>query len=232
VSAHLLLVQAVAEEVAMTELRRADRNGGEHRPDRQGEEREVSVRGVGCAAAADGTAAGDRLALSGADLAACRQARALWSGLLDPEQAGGLSEAELGRAWTVAQCWRDVDPEAERAAELAEHELWDRRPDVMQRYDCLTAVGADHIEATLRVAPSLDRPAPATGHTIDRPGTGRCSSAETESTCQRVTVGRLLSQHLPEAITVHNLTAPPASSTVVAPTSLALNATSRPRRQG
>ncbi len=98
----------------MTELRRADRNGGEHRPDRQGEEREASVRGVGCAAAAEGIAGGDRLALSGADMAACRQARVLWGGLLDPEQAGGLSDAELGRAWTVAQCWRDVDPEAER----------------------------------------------------------------------------------------------------------------------
>jgi hypothetical protein len=232
VSAHLLLVQAVAEEVAMTELRRADRNGDDHRPDRQGEEREASVRGVGCAAAAERTAAGDRLALSGADLAAYRQARALWSSLLDPEEAGGLSETELGRAWTVAQCWRDADPAAERAAELAEHELWDRRPDVMQRYDCLTAVGADHIEATLRVAPSLDRPAPATDHKIDRPRPGSRSSAETEDADHQVTVDRLLSRHFAEPVTVHDLPAPPASSTVVAPTTLALNATARPRRQG
>jgi hypothetical protein len=197
VSAHLLLVQAVAEEVVMTELRRADRNGDDHRPDRQGEEREGSVGRVGGAAAAQGTAAGDRLALSGADLAAYRQARALWSGLLDPGQAGGLSEAELGRAWTVAQCWRDVDPEGERVAELAERELWDRRPDVMQRYDCLTAVGADYIEATLRVAPSLDRPAPMTGHTIDQPGTGGRSSAEKEDADRQVTDSRLLSVAAP-----------------------------------
>ena len=213
----------------MTELRRADGHGGEH--DRQGEEREGSVRGAP-GAAAEGTAAGDRTALSGADRAAHRQGRALWSGLLDPQQAAGLSEAELGRAWTVAQCWRDVDPEAERAAELAEHELWDRRPDVMQRYDCLTAVGADPIEATLRVAPSLDRPAPAAGHKIDRPGTGSRLSAESGDGDQQVTVGRLLSRHLPEPITVHDLVAPPASSTIVAPTSRAVNATARPRRHG
>ncbi len=156
----------------MTELRRAERNGRDHRPNRQGQEREVPDPGVPGAAAEETAEVGGRLALSSADLAACRQARSLWSGLLDPEQGGGLSEAELGRARTVAQCWRDVDPEAERAAELAEHELWNRRPDVMQRYDCLTAVGADHIEATLRVAPSLDRPAPATGHTM-RPATHR-----------------------------------------------------------
>ena len=204
----------------MTELHPADRHDGEHRPDRQDEERERSVPGAGCAAAAEGTAAGDRLALSGADLAAYRQARALWSGLFDPEQAGGLSEAELGRAWTVAQCWRDVEVVAERAAELAEHELWNRRPDVMQRYDCLTAVGADHIEATLRVAPSLDQPTPATGHKIDRPGTGRRTSAETEDADHQVTVGGLLSWHLPEPITVHDLTEPLASPTPVAPTIL------------
>ena len=201
----------------MTELYRADRTG-EH--DRQGEEREASVPGVGCAAAAAETAAGDRPALSASDRAAHCQARALWSGLLDPEQAAGLSEVELGRAWTVAQCWRNVDPEAERAAELAEHELWYRRPDVMQRYDCLTAVGADHVEATLRVAPSLDRPAPATGHRSDRPGTGSRTSAETKDADHQVTVGGLLQRHLPEPITGHDLTEPLASPTPVAPTIL------------
>jgi hypothetical protein len=197
VSPYLLLVQAVAKEVAMSEPRRADRNGGERRPDRRSEERKGSVHGVPGAATAEETSAGDRLALSGPDRAAYRQARALWSGLLDPEQAGGLSEAELGRAWTVAQCWRDVDSEAERAAEFAEPELWDRRPDVMQRHDCLTAVGADYIEATLRVAPSLDRTAPATGRKIDRPVTGSRPSAETEDADHQVTVGKLLSRHLP-----------------------------------
>ncbi len=99
----------------------------------------------------------------------------------------------------------------------------------MQRYDCLTAVGADHIEATLRLAPSLDRPAPATGHTI---GEALESSGESEDADHRATVSRLLSRHLPEPITVHDLTAPPASSTIVAPTSLALYPTAGPRRQG
>jgi hypothetical protein len=149
----------------MSELRSADRNGDEHRRDRRDEARQ-NLTAPG-SADENGTAVAQELPRSNPDRAAHDQARALWRGLLNPAEAGVLSEVELSRAWTVAQCWRGVDPEADRAAAQAERELWHLRPDVMQRYDCLTAVGADNIEATLRVAASLDRPAP-TGNSSAR----------------------------------------------------------------
>jgi hypothetical protein len=215
----------------MTELRPADRDGEEHRPDRRGEQREAP-RGGALGAPDEGeTAAGDGLALSVPDRVAHAQARALWSALLDPGQAGGLSEAELGRAWTVAQCWRSVDPKAERAADLAEQQLWNRRPDVMQRYGCLTAVGADHIEATLRVAPSLDRPAPS----ASPEGRGSDASATTESTIHPAGVRRLITPHLLPPVTVQNLTLarPVPPNSAGSPTTVASTASAPgPRRQG
>jgi hypothetical protein len=142
----------------MSQLPPADGHGDHLSPAPSDGAQDSSPAGV--SGPVDGTP-GACQALSNVDRVAHAHARALWSGLLEPGQAGDLTEAELGRGWTVAQCWRGTDPEADRAAEQAEQLLWVRRPDVMQRYDCLTAVGADHIEATLRVAPSLDRPAPS-----------------------------------------------------------------------
>jgi len=85
------------------------------------------------------------------------QARLSWSPVLDPRSRERSTVTETGAAWATAQAWRP-DPEAERVTTLAEERLHQLRPDVMDRYDRLTAEGADPVEAMRRVAPFFDQP--------------------------------------------------------------------------
>ncbi len=84
-------------------------------------------------------------------------ARLDWAPILDPRLRGRATLDEAGAAWARAQPWRP-DPEAERAAQLAEERLRELRPDVMDRYDRLRADGASPVDAMRRVAPSFDAP--------------------------------------------------------------------------
>ena len=89
-------------------------------------------------------------------------ARLQWQPVLDPRRATGTSLADAGLAWASSQAWRDVDPEAALAGDRALERMRELRPDVMERFDRLTADGADQldqVEAMRRVAPFFDRPA-------------------------------------------------------------------------
>ena len=89
--------------------------------------------------------------------AAHGQARLAWAPVLDPKTRSQASAAQTGAAWAHAQAWHP-DPEAARAATLAEQRLRELRPDAMDRYDRLRQGGADPVDAMRRVAPLFDQP--------------------------------------------------------------------------
>jgi len=89
--------------------------------------------------------------------AAHGQARLAWATVLDPKTRFQASAAQTGTAWAHAQAWHP-DPEAARAATLAEQRLRELRPDAMKRYDRLRQGGADPVDAMRRVAPLFDQP--------------------------------------------------------------------------
>ncbi len=89
--------------------------------------------------------------------AAHGQARLTWATVLDPTTRFQASAAQTGAAWAHAQAWHP-DPEAARAAALAEQRLRELRPDAMDRYDRLRQGGADPVDAMRRVAPLFDQP--------------------------------------------------------------------------
>ena len=86
-------------------------------------------------------------------------ARLQWQPMLDPRRAASTSLADAGLAWASSQAWRDVDPEAALAGDRALEQMRELRPDVMHRFDRLTADDVDQVEAMRRVAPFFDRPA-------------------------------------------------------------------------
>jgi hypothetical protein len=101
--------------------------------------------------------------------AARAAARLQWSPVLDPRRRNGLNLADTGLAWAASQAWRTLDPEAQLASEYASQRLRELRPDVMGRYDRLTADGLDDVEAMRRVAPFFDRPPARPGEHTARP---------------------------------------------------------------
>ena len=114
--------------------------------------------------AAEAAAADERAtrALRAQQTGARNAARLHWQPVLDPRRAGHTSLADAGVAWASSQAWREVDPEAALASDRALDRMRELRPDVMERFDRLTANGpdqVDQVEAMRRVAPFLDRPA-------------------------------------------------------------------------
>lgn len=107
-------------------------------------------------------------ALRAQQTAARSAARLQWSPVLDPRRRTGLNLADTGLAWAASQAWRATDPEAQRASEQAAQRLRALRPDVMARYDRLTASGLDEVEAMRRVAPFFDSPPARTGEHVSR----------------------------------------------------------------
>jgi hypothetical protein len=101
--------------------------------------------------------------------AARAAARLQWSPVLDPRRRNGLNLADTGLAWAASQAWRTLDPEAQLASEVASQRLRELRPDVMARYDRLSAEGVDDVEAMRRVAPFFDRPPARPGEHVTRP---------------------------------------------------------------
>jgi hypothetical protein len=101
--------------------------------------------------------------------AARAAARLQWSPVLDPRRRNDLNLADTGLAWAASQAWRTLDPEAQLASEYASQRLRELRPDVMARYDRLTADGLDDVEAMRRVAPFFDRPPARPGEHATRP---------------------------------------------------------------
>lgn len=124
-------------------------------------------------------------ALRAQQTAARAAARMQWSPVLDSRRRTGLSLADTGLAWAASQAWCPLDPEAQRASDLATERLRELRPDVMARYDRLTATGLDQVEAMRRVAPFFDTPPARTGEPVRRapltaaatPTAGRAASA-------------------------------------------------------
>jgi hypothetical protein len=104
-------------------------------------------------------------------------ARVRWAPVLDDRLRSQTGVVDAGLAWAVAQGWRDTDPEAALASDRALERLRELRPDVMERYDRLTADGVDPIEAMRRVAPFMDRPPARAGEQASRPPTDTHSSA-------------------------------------------------------
>ncbi len=117
------------------------------------------------AAADEKVAAG----LRGQQVASHAAARLQWKPVLDPNRRSGMGVVDAGVAWAAAQAWREVDPEAAVATERAQDRLRELRPDVMARFDRLSADGVEPIEAMRRVAPFFDRPQAREGHTTLRP---------------------------------------------------------------
>jgi hypothetical protein len=95
-------------------------------------------------------------------------ARVRWAPVLDDRLRAQTGVVDAGLAWAVAQGWREVDPEAALASDRALERLRELRPDVMDRYDRLTAGGVDPIEAMRRVAPFMDRPPARVGEQAAR----------------------------------------------------------------
>jgi hypothetical protein len=108
------------------------------------------------AAAADERATA---ALRAQQTAARNTARLQWQSVLDRRRGAEATLGEAGLAWAASQSWREVDPEAALASDRALERLRELRPDVMARFDRLTADGLDEVEAMRRVALFLDRPA-------------------------------------------------------------------------
>ena len=137
---------------------------------------QVRQQRLAMTAAVDERAASAARAQRASSLAA---ARVRWGPLLDTKLRAQTGVVDAGLAWAVAQGWRDVDPEAALASDRALERLREIRPDVMDRYDRLTADGVDPIEAMRRVAPFMDRPPARAGEQASR------TSPDTESSTSR-----------------------------------------------
>jgi hypothetical protein len=111
------------------------------------------------AAAAAATDERATAALRAQQTAARNTARLQWQSVLDRRRGAEATLGEAGLAWAASQSWREVDPEAALASDRALERLRELRPDVMARFDRLTADGLDEVEAMRRVALFLDRPA-------------------------------------------------------------------------
>ena len=121
-------------------------------------------RAAAAAAADERTAGGVRAPQTAAHAAA----RLQWQPVLDPRRRNGLGLADTGLAWAASQAWREVDPEAQLASDRALDRLRQLRPDVMDRFDRLTADSLDPVEAMRRVAPFFDRPQARQGKSVTR----------------------------------------------------------------
>lgn len=121
------------------------------------------------AAAAAATDDRTARALRAERASALAAARTQWAPVLDAHLRDRTGVVDAGLAWAVAQGWREVDPEAALASQRATERLRELRPDVMERYDRLTAQGLDEVEAMRRVAPFLDRPPARPGGYTARP---------------------------------------------------------------
>ena len=86
-------------------------------------------------------------------------ARLRWQPILDPRRQANLNLTDTGLAWFAAQPWRATEPEAQVATDRAQDRLRELRPDVMARFDQLTADGLEPLEAMHRVSPYFDLPA-------------------------------------------------------------------------
>jgi hypothetical protein len=136
---------------------------------------QVRQQRIALAAAADERTAAALRAQRKASLAA---ARVQWGPVLDSRLRARTGVVDAGLAWAVAQSWREVDPEAEAASDRATERLRELRPDVMERYDRLTADGLEPVEAMRRVAPFMDHPAARPGeHTARPPLEGQSSAS-------------------------------------------------------
>ena len=121
-------------------------------------------RAASAAAVDERTAAGVRAQQTAAHAAA----RLQWRPVLDPRRHDSLTLADTGVAWAATQAWREIDPEAQLASDRALDRLRQLRPDVMDRFDRLTADSLDPVEAMGRVAPFFDRPPARQGQPVTR----------------------------------------------------------------
>ncbi len=135
---------------------------------------QVRQQRIAIVAATDERTAAALRAQRKASLAA---ARVQWAPVLDSRLRARTGVVDAGLAWAVAQGWREVDPEAALASERATERLRELRPDVMDRYDRLTADGVEPVEAMRRVAPFMDRPAARPGEQAARTPLDTQSSA-------------------------------------------------------
>ncbi len=135
---------------------------------------QVRQQRIALAAAGDERTAAALRAQRKASLAA---ARVQWAPMLDSRLRARTGVVDAGLAWAVAQGWREVDPEAALASERATERLRGLRPDVMDRYDRLTADGVEPVEAMRRVALFMDRPAARPGEQAARTPLDTQSSA-------------------------------------------------------
>ena len=204
---------------------------------------QVRQQRIAIAAATDERTAAALRAQRKASLAA---ARVQWAPVLDGRLRARTGVVDAGLAWAVAQGWREVDPEAELASDRATERLRELRPDVMDRYDRLTADGVEPVEAMRRVAPFMDRPAARPGeqatrtpldtqssasrqHFID---TGRYLDTEGEDTSlsfvadtaapvdeQRAATARAASHLTETTVQEHRAEEPQTTSIVAGPTS-------------
>jgi hypothetical protein len=138
---------------------------------------QVRQQRAGVAAERDDNAA---RALRAQHRAAHAEARLQWSPILDRRRRAGLDLTATGLAWAAGQAWREVDPEAGIAADLATERLRELRPDVMDRYDRLATDGLDPVAAMRRVAPFFDRPAARPGEHDARPALTPSLAAHSE----------------------------------------------------
>ena len=80
----------------------------------------------------------------------------LWQPVLADHKRDKLDVAQTLTAWSAAQAWRETDPDADRASNLAEERLHDLRPSAMTRYDDLRNEGLDPVTAMRQVVPLLE----------------------------------------------------------------------------
>ena len=139
---------------------------------------QVRQQRIAIAAATDERTAAALRAERKASLAA---ARVQWAPVLDSRLRARTGGVDAGLAWAVAQGWREVDPEAELASDRATARLRELRPDVMDRYDRLTADGVEPVEAMRRVAPFMDRPVARPGEQAARTPLDTQSSASRQN---------------------------------------------------
>lgn len=133
------------------------------------------------AAAADQATAG---ALRATHTAAHATARLQWEPVLGRRAAHPPDQQAAGLAWAASQPYRHTDPQAQLASDRATQQLRELRPDVMARFDRLTATGLDPVEAMRRVAPFMDAPArhtPGQG-AADQHAPGQGSAAQAAGT--------------------------------------------------
>ena len=151
----------------------------------------AQVRQQRTAAAAAATDERTARALRAQRATALAAARTQWAPVLDAHLRDRTGVIDAGLAWAVAQGWREVDPEAALASDRATERLRELRPDVMERYDRLTADGVEPVEAMRRVAPFMDRPPARPGGYTARP------ELDTQTSTSRqhyIDTGRYLAQ--------------------------------------